>query len=192
MFAAENCDHHSSSEAAVPASAHLHWYAVQTCSRHEKRVHTRLTEQGIDSFLPLYETRHRWKDRSVDVQLPLFPGYIFLHLDLTNRLSVLQTSGVVRFVGFGTTATPLPPEEIVSLRQGLSSALQPEPHPYLRLGQKARVKSGPLNGIEGVLLRKKNKDRFVISLDLIMRSVAVDISALDLEPIETPALCGWK
>jgi len=146
-------------------------------------VHTRLTEQGIDSFLPLYETRHRWKDRSVDVQLPLFPGYIFLHLDLANRLSVLQTAGVVRFVGFGTTATPLPSEEIVSLRQGLSSTLQPEPHPYLKLGQKARVKSGPLNGIEGVLLRKKNKDRFIISLDLIMRSVAVEVDSLELEAI---------
>jgi len=185
MFAAGNSAQYSSPEAGGPAS--LHWYAVQTCSRHEKRVNARLTEQGIDSFLPLYETRNRWKDRSVDVQLPLFPGYIFLHLNLANRLSVLQTSGVVRFVGFGTTATPLPTEEILSLRQGLANSLRPEPHPYLKLGQRALVKSGPLKGIEGVLLRKKNKERFIISLDLIMRSIAVEVDALNLESIAPQA-----
>jgi len=172
-------------EAVLPACTSLQWYAVQTSSRHEKSVHSRLSEQGIDSFLPLYEARHRWKDRTVNVQLPLFPGYIFLHMDLANRLSVLQTSGVVRFVGFGTTATPLPTDEVISLRNGLATWLQPEPHPYLKLGQRARVKSGPLKGIEGILLRKKNKDRFVISLDLIMRSVAVEVDSLDLESIET-------
>lgn len=176
----------SSQLAPAPAWAatSLLWYAIQTSSRHEKTVLARLTELGIDSFLPMYVARHRWKDRTVNVQLPLFPGYLFLRLDIADRLPVLQTSGVVRFVGFGAIATPLPAEEVFSLRDGLSTRLDPEPHPYLKIGRRARVKSGPLQGLDGVIVRRKNKDRFIISLDLIMRSVSVDLSGLDLEPID--------
>jgi transcription antitermination factor NusG len=144
----------------------------------------------VESFLPLYETINRWKDRKVRVQLPLFPGYLFVHLDLADRLNVLQVAGVARFVNFGGTAIPVPTPDIESLRAGLIGGLRVEPHPYLKLGRRARVKYGPLQGMEGILLKKKNKERFVISLDLIMRSVAVEIDVLDLEAVGTRVTNG--
>lgn len=159
------------------------WYAVQTSARHEKRIHQRFIERSLESFLPLYETISRWKDRKVRVQRPLFPGYIFVHLDLAERLNVLQVAGVAHFVTFGGVAAPVPTPEIESLRVGLLSGLRVEPHPFLKLGRRARVKSGPLQGMVGILLRRKNQDRFVISLDLIQRSVAVEVDAFELQPI---------
>jgi transcription antitermination factor NusG len=160
----------------------LHWYAVQTFARHEKRVHQRFVERSVESFLPLYETINRWKDRKVRVQLPLFPGYIFVHLDLAERLNVLQIAGVARLVNFGGIAVPVPTAEIESLRAGLIRGLRAEPHPYLKVGRRAHVKSGPLQGLVGILLKKKNQERFIISLDLIKRSLAVEVDALELEP----------
>ena len=168
--------------AAVP-QGELHWYAVQTSARHEKRVHQRFAERSVESFLPLYETINRWKDRRVRVQLPLFPGYIFAHLDLVERLKVLQVAGVARFVNFGGVAIPVPTAEIESLRAGLIGGLRVEPHPYLKVGRRARVKSGPLQGLVGILLRKKNLERFIISLDLIQRSISVEIDAAELESL---------
>jgi transcription antitermination factor NusG len=161
----------------------LHWYAVQTSARHEKRVYQRFVERSVESFLPLYETINRWKDRKVRVQQPLFPGYLFVHLDLADRLNVLQVAGVSRFVNFGGAAIPVPAAEIESLRAGLIGGLRVEPHPYLKVGRRARVKSGPLQGMIGILLRKKNLERFIISLDLIQRSISVEIDAAQLEPI---------
>jgi transcription antitermination factor NusG len=161
----------------------LHWYAVQTCARHEKRVHQRFIERSVESFFPLYDTISRWKDRKVRVQLPLFPGYIFVHLDLAERLNVLQVAGVARFVTFGGVATRVPTTDIESLRAGLLSGLRVEPFPFLKVGRLARVISGPLQGMIGILLRKKNLERFIISLELIQRSVSVDIDAVELEPV---------
>lgn len=161
----------------------LHWYAVQTSARHEKRVYQRFVERSVESFLPLYETINRWKDRKVRVQLPLFPGYLFVHLDLADRLNVLQVAGVARFVNFGGAAIQVPAADIESLRAGLIGGLRVEPHPYLKVGRRARVKSGPLQGMIGILLRKKNLERFVISLDMIQRSISVEIDAVQLEPI---------
>ena len=161
----------------------LCWYAVQTCARHEKRVREQLDQRAVESFLPLYETISRWKDRKVRVRLPLFPGYIFVRLDLAERLRVLQLPSVVRFVGFGEVATALPENEIEALRQGLASGVRAEPHPYLQVGRRARVKSGPLQGMVGILLKKKNRERFIISLELILRAIAVEVDALELEPV---------
>jgi len=168
-----------------------HWYAVQTNARHEKRVHQRFVERSVESFLPLYETINRWKDRKVRVQLPLFPGYIFVHLNLAERLNIFQVAGVARFVTFGGVAVAISTTEIESLRAGLLSGLRVEPHPFLKVGRRARIKSGPLQGMVGILLRKKNLERFIISLDLIHRSISVEINALELEPIsETRIACA--
>ena len=168
---------------AVVSQQELNWYAVQTSARHEKRVHQRFAERSVESFLPLYETVNRWKDRKVRVHLPLFPGYLFVHLDLADRLNVLQVAGVARFVNFGGAAIPVPAADIESLRAGLIGGLRVEPHPYLKVGRHARVKSGPLQGMIGILLRKKNLERVIISLDMIRRSISVEIDAAQLEPL---------
>jgi transcription antitermination factor NusG len=159
------------------------WYAVQTCANHEKRVAQQLSQREVEAYLPQYASVRKWKDRRVRLDLPLFPGYVFVHLTLRDRLQLLQTPSVVRLVGFGGHPTPLPNHEIDALRQGLAHNLLVEPHPYLKVGQRVRVRSGPLQGLEGILLRKKKLSRFIISLDLIMRSVSVDLDIYDIEPI---------
>jgi transcription antitermination factor NusG len=163
------------------AEGSAQWYAAYTRSRHEKRVAEQLEQRGVEHFLPLYEATHRWKDRRVCLPLPLFPGYIFLRLQLENRLRVLQIPSVVHLVGSNGNPIAIEAKEIHSLRDGLRSAVHAEPHPYLTVGRRVRVKRGPLQGAFGVLVRKKNKLRFVISIDLIMRSVSVEIDIADLE-----------
>lgn len=157
------------------------WYAAYTSANHEKRVAEQLTQRSIDHFLPLYQSVRRWKDRRVRLQLPLFPGYVFVHLALRDRLQVVQIPGVVKLIGFGGTPTALPQEEIDALRTSLANGARAEPHPYLTVGRRVRVKSGPLAGMEGILLRRKPKLRVVISIELIQRSVAVDTDLADVE-----------
>ena len=159
------------------------WYAAYTSANHEKRVAMQLGQRSVEHFLPLYASVRRWKDRRVRLDLPLFPGYVFVRLALRDRLRTLQTPGVVRLVGFGGQPTALPDQEIDALRQGLARAIRIEPHPYLKVGRRVRVTTGPLQGLEGILARKKNSSRFVISLDLIMRSVAAEIDVAELEPV---------
>ncbi len=157
------------------------WYAAYTCPNHEKRVRDQLEQRSVESFLPVYETLRRWKDRRMRLELPLFPGYVFVHLALRDRLRVLQTPSVVRLVGFGGHLAALPDQEIEALRHGLTREMRMEPYPYLKVGRRLRVRSGPLQGLEGILVRKKNASRFIISLDLIMRSVATEIDIAELE-----------
>jgi transcription antitermination factor NusG len=160
-----------------------HWYAVQTCANHEKRVREQLDLRVVETYLPAYESVRRWKDRRVRLELPLFPGYLFVRLALRDRLPVLQTPSVVRIVEFGGQAAALPDQEIETLRRGLACKMGIEPYPYLKVGRRVLVKAGPLQGLEGILVRKKNRSRFVISIDLIMRSVAVEIDVAEIEPI---------
>ena len=175
----------TSSEPMVPPAEHMQfrWYAVQTCANHEKRVWEQLGVRTVEAYLPLYASVRRWKDRRVHLQVPLFPGYVFVHLALRDRLRVFQTPSVVRLVGFGGQPAALPDQEIEALRQGLTHEMRIEPHPYLKVGQRVRVKTGPLRDLEGILVRKRNGSRFVISLDLIMRSVAAEIDVAELEPV---------
>lgn len=154
---------------------------MYTRSRHEKQVREQCDRRSIESFLPLYETTHRWKDREKQVQLPLFPGYVFVRIALDYRLNVLQIPGVVCLVGFSGSPTPLHEEEIEGLRKGLSRGVRAIPHPYLATGQPVRVKAGPLAGLEGILLRRKGQLRVVLSLDLLKRSVVVDVERADIE-----------
>jgi transcription antitermination factor NusG len=167
----------------LQVAAEPRWYALYTCSRHEKSVSQQLERRSVEHFLPLYESVHRWKDRRVRVQLPLFPGYLFVHIAPSQRLQVLEVPGVVRMVGFQGIPAALPDEEIVSLRGGLEGNLRVEPHPYLKVGRRVHVVRGPLAGREGILVRKKDRLRLVISIDLIMRSMAVEIDAADVEPL---------
>lgn len=161
-----------------------HWYAAYTCAQHEKRVAEQLAEREVEHLLPLYAAVHRWKDRRVRVELPLFPGYVFVRLALQDRLRVLQVPSVVRLVGFGGLPAALPDDQVEILRSGLADRLHVEPHPFLAVGRRVRIVCGPLAGLEGILRRKKNNLRFVLSVDLIQRSIAVDVDAADVEPLQ--------
>jgi len=159
------------------------WYAAYTCANHEKRVATQLSARSVEYFLPLYQSVRRWRDRQVQLELPLFPGYVFVRLALRDRLRVLQIPSVARLVGFSGSPTPLPEAEIEALRAGLEGGARALPHPYLKVGRRVRINAGPFEGLEGVLIRKKNELRFLISLDLIQRSILLDIEASSVAPI---------
>jgi transcription antitermination factor NusG len=163
------------------ASLELRWFAVYTCANHEKRVADQLRERCVEYFLPLYDSERRWKDRRVKLQTPLFPGYVFVRIALRDRLRVLQVPGIVHLVGFGGHPAPLPQEDIQAIQDCLSQGLQVEPHPYFRVGRRMQVKSGPLQGLEGVVVRRKNRSRFVLSFDLLQRAVAIEVNAMDLQ-----------
>jgi len=160
-----------------------HWYAVYTSANHEKCVALQLGQRSVEHFLPLYVSQRRWKDRRVQLQLPLFPGYVFIHLALRDRLQVLQIPGVAKLVGFNGTPTALAPEEIETLRRGLQGGLRAEPHPFLSVGRRVRIIAGPFAGLEGILKRKKSNLRVVVSLELIQRAVAVDVDAADVRSV---------
>ena len=157
-----------------------HWYAVYTCAHHEKRVAEQFHNRGVEHFLPQFESVRKWKDRKVRLQLPLFPGYVFVHLALSNRLPVLQVPGVVRLVAFNGQPVPLPEGEIGAIRNALKSARLVKPHSYLQVGRRVRILSGPLEGMAGIVVKRKNRTRLVISLDLIQRSVSVEVSDTEL------------
>jgi len=176
---------HESVEAQTFSSK---WFAAYTNSRHEKCVATQFAERQIESFLPLYATRHRWRNRcEMLVELPLFQNYVFVRIDPRERVRVLEVPGVLSLVGFGRTLAPLPDFEIEALRSGLAQR-KIEPHPYLVIGERVCIKAGPMVGMEGVLVRKKNNFRVVLALDVIMQSMAVEVDADDLELLaRTPA-----
>jgi transcription antitermination factor NusG len=159
------------------------WYALHTRSRHEKVVRDQLTAKGITNLLPLWRKRSIWKDRVKMIEVPLFSGYIFGHFPLRNRIEVLQTVGVVRIVGLNGQAIPVPEEQIQAVQTMVEHQLRYDPHPFLQEGMRVRVKHGLLQGAEGILVTKKHNYRLVISVDLIQKSVAVDIDSADVEPL---------
>jgi transcription antitermination factor NusG len=159
------------------------WYAAYTSAQHEKKVAAELSRRRVESFLPLYNSVRRWKDRQIQLDLPLFPGYVFVHLALHDRLRVLQVPGVSRLVGFGGLPVALPDEQVEALRVGLNGQLRLQPHPYLAVGRRVRIVRGPFQGGEGILVRKKGVFRVVLSLDAIMRSVALEADSTDVEPV---------
>jgi transcription antitermination factor NusG len=156
------------------------WYAAYTCANHEKRVAQQLAEREVEHFLPLYASVRRWKDRRVQLELPLFPSYVFVRLALCDRLRVLQIPRVVRLVGFGGLPTAVPDGQVEILRSGLTERLSAEPHPFLAVGRKVRIVCGPLVGLEGILLRRRGRCRFVLSLEVIQRSIVVDVDGTDV------------
>ncbi len=159
------------------------WFAVYTSPRHEKVVARHFEFRAIESFLPLYRESHRWKNGCrVNVEQPLFPGYVFARIGRDGMTRTLSVPGVVLVVGSGRQPQALPDFEIETLRSGLRLR-KFEPHPYLVVGDRARIKSGSLAGMVGVLARRKNHLRVVLTLELIMRSVAVEVDADELERV---------
>jgi transcription antitermination factor NusG len=161
----------------------LKWYALYTSANHEKRVREQLELRSVASFLPLYETVRRWKDRRVHLHLPLFPGYVFARMALVDRLPVLQIPSVVRLVGFNGCPSPLSDEEIEGLKNGLAGDVKAQPYPFLTAGRRVMIKAGPLEGHQGILVRRKGSVRVVLSLELIQRSIIVDVDVADVQPI---------
>jgi len=158
------------------------WFAVYTLSCREKQVSRHMDIHAIEHFLPVTKSRRRWKNGcTVVIDEPLFPGYLFVRIDRTERTQVLAVPGVHSIVGTGKDPIPLPQFEIETLRRSIDF-LKIEPHPYLSVGERATILRGPLAGMTGIVTRKKNGLRFVLSLDLIMKSVAVEVDAADLEP----------
>lgn len=157
------------------------WYALYTCARHEKRVAEQIERRQLSCFLPSYRSMRRWKDRRKELELALFPGYVFVHMSLSNKLKVLQVPGVVQLVSFHGQPAALPAEEIEALRNRISGSAKIAPHPYLQAGRKVRVHSGPFQGLEGIIVRRKDRCRLVFSIDLIQRSLAIELDEADLE-----------
>jgi transcription antitermination factor NusG len=159
------------------------WYAIYTRHQHEKTVARLLSDKGFEIFLPILTVARRWKDRTKEISLPLFPCYVFIWANLQRRLEIVTTPGFHSFVGFGDQPVTIPQEEIEAVRQTLTSGSRVEPYPFLRYGDKVRINSGPLEGIEGILIRKKNSYRLVISVDLLEKSVAVEVDAFLVERV---------
>lgn len=161
------------------------WFAVQTKPRHEKKVESELSEKGLKSFLPLHRERRRWSDRQKWVEVPLFSNYLFVRMpeESESRTRVLRTAGVVRFVGAPGRGTPLPDEQIESLRTIVSEGVPIAAHSYLNVGERIRICGGTLHGIEGVLVAIKGDRKLVVSVDLIQKSVAIQLEGFHVERI---------
>jgi len=170
--------------AVLPLLTQAYWYAVQTRPRHEKKVAGELNEKRIESYLPLLNQIHHWSDRRKLVQVPLFPGYVFVRaqLDGKTRFAVLNIWGTVAFVGPQREAMPIPDSQIEDIRTLLSTKISLSPYPFLKVGQRVRVRGGALDGVEGILVTNGQK-RLVISVESIHRSLSITIEGYDVEPL---------
>lgn len=161
------------------------WYALYTRHQHEKCVHRILMGKGFEAFLPLYAAAHQWKDRVKRVSLPLFPCYVFLRGPLARWLPVLTTPGVHAVVGYGGEPACISNAEIDAIRTVVESPVKAEPYPFLKCGDRVRVTAGPLRGLEGILLRKKNWCKLLLSVEMLQRSVAVEIDVAMVQRVGT-------
>ncbi|MGB7762983.1 MAG: UpxY family transcription antiterminator [Bryobacteraceae bacterium] len=160
------------------------WFALRVKSRCERVVSTIARNKGFEEFLPLYECRRRWSDRTQSVELPLFPGYVFCRLNPQRRLPLLTIPGVLHFVGIGRTPVAIDEEEIVAIQSAVKSGLSAEPWPFLEAGQRVRLEDGPLAGLEGFLVEVRKRYRVVVSVSLLKRSVAVEIDREWVSPLD--------
>ena len=162
------------------------WYAVQTRARNEKAISERLQEQGLTTFLPLVTEIRRWSDRKKKVELPLFSCYVFVKLVASNndeRMRVYRTNGVFRIVSMRGEAIPIPDEQIDALRTVVTQQVPWSEHPFLKIGQRVRIRGGSLDGVEGVLLSRNGDRTLIISVDAIQRSLAVRVEGYDVEAL---------
>jgi len=168
------------------------WFVLYTTPRREKQVAVQLRQNLFETFLPLYRTVHHWKNRiRATLDLPLFPCYVFVRAAQDQRGRVLSVPGVLSFVGPRRGAWPLPDAEIEKLRNGLG-LVNAEPHPYLATGDRARIRSGPLCGLEGVLVQKKNGVWVVLTIEAIKRSISIEVELTNLERVRDEALASYR
>jgi transcription antitermination factor NusG len=159
------------------------WYALYTVHQHEKVVAEILSGKGFEVFLPVYEAVRQWADRTRKLTLPLFPCYVFVRGGLDRRLQILTTPGFRSIVTAAGRPAVIPKPEIESVRQLVENCLQVEPHPFLRRGDRVRVKCGPLEGVEGILVRKKNSFRLVLSVEILQKSVVTEVDVSMVERV---------
>lgn len=153
----------------------LAWYGLRTRSNAEKLTTGMVAAKGYETYLPLYRVKKRWSDRVVEKELALFPGYLFCRFDPFDRLPILTTPGVVSIISSAKMPIPIPEVEIESIRTAIESGMLVTPCEYLGEGERVRVLDGPLEGVEGILVRKKNQSRIVLSVDMLQRSVSIEI-----------------
>lgn len=161
----------------MPETSSRLWFALNTKFRYEDFAANHLRGKGYEVFLPIYKCRRRWSDRVKQLELPLFPGYLFCRFDAMDRLPILTTPGMIQIVGFGKTPVPVDEAEISALQTAIGSGLEREPWPFAQIGQKVRIECGPLRGVEGILLNIKGGHRLVLSVTLLQRSVAVEVNS---------------
>ncbi|HEX8713673.1 MAG TPA: UpxY family transcription antiterminator [Terracidiphilus sp.] len=174
------------------APGSLQWWALYTRHQHEKQIADALTAKGFDVFLPLYESVRRWKDRRKVLSLPLFPGYVFVRGVRDRRLAIISTPGVHMVLSRGDVEAVIPEEEVEAIRRTIDSKFAIEPHPYLNCGDRVRIKRGALEGLEGILVRKKNLLRLVLSIEMLAQSVCVELDGTEVEPARIrPPQIDW-
>lgn len=161
------------------------WFVIQVMPQHECKVASQLRYKGQEEFLPMVSSRRQWSDRSKVIDRPLFPGYVFCRVRRSSFGLILDTPGVHRIVSFGGQAHPITEEEMSRLQLVLASGREVTPVPYLALGQRVQVLDGPLAGMMGIVTRLKNRDRLIISVDMLMRSVAVEVTSAELSACDT-------
>jgi transcription antitermination factor NusG len=166
------------------------WWAVYTRHHHEKAIADMLTAKGFKVFLPLYESIRRWKDRKMVLSLPLFPCYLFVRGGLDRKLQVVTTPGIYTILYRGEQVAIIPDREMEAIRRAINGPCNVEPYPFLKCGTRVRVIRGALEGVEGILIRKKNLFRLILSVDMLAQSVAVEVHASDVErcaPVQQPS-----
>lgn len=156
------------------------WYALRVKPCHERVVCHHLTRVGVEHFLPLYRSRRRWSDRIKELEVPLFPGYVFARFAPSERIPVLRVPGVRHILGSNKNPTPVSESEIQAVKQMVSSGVPIQPWPYVRVGDWVRIVRGPLRELEGYLIQERNQYRVVVSVHLLQRSVAAEVDRLDL------------
>ena len=166
-------------------STGLSWFAIQVKSTHEKRVTSLLQYQTYECFLPLYTSRRRWSDRIKRVELPLFPGYVFSRFTPAGRIPILKTPSVISIVGIGAIPAPIDECEIAAIQRAVASGFGLSPHPFLQIGQRVRINGGSLYGLEGLIADVRKRDRLILSVTMLQRSVAVEIDSAWATPIHT-------
>jgi transcription elongation factor/antiterminator RfaH len=167
-------------------ASEVRWYAVYTRHQHEKVAARNLEQKKFEVFLPLFATAHQWKDRKKELTLPLFPGYVFLHATLAQRVELLSTPGVCALVVFGGRPAVIPEEQIGAVRRAIEFNVALEPFPYLRRGDRVKVTRGPLEGMEGIFAHARDgTGRLVLSVEMLQRSVAIEVDTSAVERIGT-------
>ena len=162
------------------------WHALYTRHQHEKTVAQALVSKGFEVFLPQYRAVHRWKDREKELLLPLFPNYVFIYGGLDRMLNIVTTPGVHSLISWGSRPAVIPVNEIETVRRLVESPFAVEPHPYLQCGDAVRIKFGPLEGIQGILIRKTRKLRLVLSVEMLCQSASVEVNASMVERVSPP------
>jgi transcription termination/antitermination protein NusG len=175
----------NSSETYPTAAGSTSWYAVQTRSRHEKFVSHQMSNRSIAHYLPVVTEVHRWSDRRKKVEVPLFSGYVFVNVPPTNedRVRVLRTDGVVRFVGHSPQGTPIPEAEIGAVRRLVEQNVTWAVHPFLQVGQRIRIRGGALDGLEGIFQAQNGEGMLIVSVNAIQRSLSVTIQGYKVEAV---------